>query len=173
MVTVDELTVLRNRRWLDEAFSRQLARAVRTGQPMSVMMIDVDHFKTLNDTHGHAYGDTVLKRVAQTLANGLRPQDLAARYGGEEFAVLLPGIAQDRAVSIAERLCEAVRAGGLESGRPVTISIGVAYRSGDQPRSALLDRADDALYRAKEAGRNRTELSGSAENCTPRQRQRD
>ena len=156
LATVDELTGLRNRRWLDDAFARQLTRAIRTGQPMSVMMIDIDHFKQLNDAHGHAYGDTVLRRVAQTLAGGLRPQDLAARYGGEEFAVLLPGIGQESAVAIAERLREAVQADGLAGRRPATVSIGVATRSGNQPLDALLERADDALYRAKTAGRNRT-----------------
>jgi diguanylate cyclase (GGDEF)-like protein len=156
LATVDELTGLRNRRWLDDAFDRQLARAVRTGQPMSVMMIDVDHFKQLNDEQGHAYGDAVLRRVAQTLAGGLRPQDLAARYGGEEFAVLLPGIGQENAVAIAERLREAVQADGNAAGQPVTVSIGIASRSGDQPLTALLERADEALYRAKNAGRNRT-----------------
>ena len=156
LATVDQLTGLRNRRWLDEAFDRQLARAVRTGQSMSVMMIDIDHFKQLNDAHGHAYGDAVLRRVAQTLADGLRPQDLAARYGGEEFAVLLPGIDQENAVAIAERIRDAVEADGKAAGQPVTVSIGIASRSGDQPLTALLESADEALYRAKNAGRNRS-----------------
>jgi diguanylate cyclase (GGDEF)-like protein len=156
LATVDQLTGLRNRRWLDDAFERQLVRAVRTAQPMSVMMIDIDHFKQLNDAHGHAYGDCVLRRVAQTLADGLRPQDLAARYGGEEFAVLLPGISEEHAVAIAERIREAVQEDGTAAGQPVTVSIGIASRSGDQPLTALLDRADEALYRAKNAGRNRS-----------------
>jgi diguanylate cyclase (GGDEF)-like protein len=156
LATVDGLTGLRNRRWLDVAFSRQLTRAARTGQPMSVMMIDIDHFKQLNDRHGHAYGDTVLRRVAETLASGLRPQDLAARYGGEEFAVLLPGIELASAIGIAERLREAVQADGIAGGHGITVSIGVAGRSASQPLDALLQRADEALYRAKEAGRNRT-----------------
>jgi diguanylate cyclase (GGDEF)-like protein len=156
LATVDQLTGLRNRRWLDDAFERQLARAVRTGQAMSVMMLDIDHFKRLNDTHGHACGDAVLRRVAQTLADGLRPQDLAARYGGEEFAVLLPGINEENAVAIAERIREAVQEEGAAAGPPVTVSIGIASRSGDQPLTALLERADEALYRAKNTGRNRT-----------------
>lgn len=156
LATVDALTGLRNRRWLDDAFARQLARAVRTEQPMSVLMVDIDRFKELNDTHGHAAGDAALRRVAQTLAQGLRPQDLAARYGGEEFAVLLPGIESRGAVAIAERLREAVHADGAASGQGITVSIGVAGRSGDQPLDALLQRADEALYRAKQGGRNQT-----------------
>ena len=88
--TVDALTGLRNRRWLNEAFERQLQRTLRSDQPVSVLMIDADHFKHVNDTHGHIVGDEVLVQIGRTLAAGLRPQDLLARYGGEEFAVLPP-----------------------------------------------------------------------------------
>ena len=156
LATVDGLTGLRNRRWLDDAFARQLARAARVDQPMSVLMIDIDRFKQLNDAHGHAFGDAVLRRVAQTLAGCLRPQDLAARYGGEEFAVLLPGLDPAAAMGVAERLRQAVQADGEASGLPITVSIGLAGRSGAQPLDALLRHADEALYRAKESGRNRT-----------------
>jgi diguanylate cyclase (GGDEF)-like protein len=155
LATVDELTGLRNRRWLDDAFARQLARAARTEQPLSVLMIDIDRFKQLNDANGHAFGDAVLRRVAQALASGLRPQDLAARYGGEEFSVLLPGLDSDHAARIAERLRHAVEVGGEAGGLPVTISIGVAARQGSETLDTLLQRADKALYRAKESGRNR------------------
>ena len=125
---------------------------------MSILMIDIDRFKQLNDAHGHAFGDAVLRRVAQTLAGCLRPQDLAARYGGEEFAVLLPGLEPARALAIAERLRQAVQVDGEASGLPITVSIGVAGRCGAQSLDVLLRHADEALYRAKESGRNRTQL---------------
>ncbi len=159
LATVDGLTGLRNRRWLDDAFGRQLARAVRTDQPLSLLMIDIDHFKHVNDTHGHARGDQALIRVAQTLAQGLRPQDLLARYGGEEFAVLLPGLDPQAAAAIAERLRRAVQAqcgGEGDQTSAITVSVGVGSRCGDEPLARLLERADDALYRAKQAGRNCT-----------------
>lgn len=161
LAMVDGLTGLRNRRWLDEAFARQLARAVRAGQTLSLLMADIDHFKGLNDTHGHPFGDTVLQRVARTLADGLRPQDLLARYGGEEFAVLLPGIEVQNAVAIAERLRRAVEAetgpaGAVgEHASRVTVSIGVAALQDQDTLPSLLGRADEALYRAKASGRNR------------------
>lgn len=158
LATVDPLTGLRNRRWLDDAFARQLARSVRVDQPATAMMIDVDHFKQVNETRGHAEGDNVLKRVAQSLASGLRPQDLLARYGGEEFSVLLPGVEPSNAGPIAERLRAAVAGDTRSAAVPVTISIGIAGRNGDEPIEGLLHRADEALIRAKQAGRDRTSL---------------
>ena len=157
--TVDGLTGLRNRRWLDDAFARQLARSVRVGQGASLLMIDIDRFKELNDRRGHLAGDAVLCRVAQVLARNLRPRDLLARYGGEEFAVLLPETETDEALAIAERLRAAVE----RSADPVeahalpgaTVSVGVATAHLSDSLPALLSLADEALYRAKEAGRNR------------------
>ncbi len=154
LAMVDGLTGLRNRRWLDEAFTRQLTRAIRAGQRLSLLMVDIDHFKRLNDVHGHPFGDAVLQRVARTLAEGLRPQDLLARYGGEEFAVLLPGIEVQNAVAIADRLRRAVEA---SDGTQVTVSIGVACLQREDTLPSLLGRADEALYRAKAAGRNRSQ----------------
>jgi diguanylate cyclase (GGDEF)-like protein len=160
LVTVDSLTGLRNRRWLDDAFARQLSRAARANQPLSLLMIDIDRFKQVNDTYGHPAGDAVLRRVAHTLATGLRPQDSLARYGGEEFAVLLPGLGQPQALQVAERLRLAIQANGAEGKRDnvtqITVSIGVATATREESLAALVQRADKALYRAKESGRNCT-----------------
>jgi diguanylate cyclase (GGDEF)-like protein len=160
LVTVDSLTGLRNRRWLDDAFARQLSRATRANQPLSLLMIDIDRFKQVNDTYGHSAGDAVLRRVAHTLATGLRPQDLLARYGGEEFTVLLPGLGRQQAFQVAERLRLAIQANGGDGRREnvtqITVSIGVATVARDETLAALVQRADDALYRAKDSGRNCT-----------------
>jgi diguanylate cyclase (GGDEF)-like protein len=157
LATVDALTGLRNRRWLDEAFARQLARASRSNQPLSVLMIDIDHFKRVNDKCGHTVGDAILRRVAHTLAAGLRPQDLLARYGGEEFAVLLPGIETVQAIAVADRLRHGIQAAADGPKLPeITVSVGVASARRDETAVALLKRADEALYRAKQSGRNCT-----------------
>lgn len=158
LATIDGLTGLRNRRWLDDAFARQIARAAGTGQAASLLMVDVDHFKRLNDAHGHRVGDRVLRQVAHTLASGIRPVDLLARYGGEEFAVLLPGLALETAMAVAERLREAVEEDRIEGVPRATVSIGVATLRDGEPLAGLLERADAALYRAKQSGRNRTSL---------------
>lgn len=160
--TVDALTGLRNRRWLNEAFERQLQRTLRSDQPVSVLMIDADHFKHVNDTHGHIVGDEVLVHIGRTLAAGLRPQDLLARYGGEEFAVLLPNVPHGEALAAADRLRRAVETNPPQTSAgvlllpPVTVSIGVATMTPIEPLALqqLVDRADSALGRAKAAGRN-------------------
>ena len=158
--TVDALTGLRNRRWLNDAFARQLLRSLNAGQPVSVLMLDADRFKRINDVYGHLVGDEVLIHVGQTIASGLRPLDLLARYGGEEFSALLPGVSNHEAFAAAERLRHAVEshpphttAGVLTD---MTVSIGVATASADAPMTllALLERADAALLEAKQAGRN-------------------
>ncbi len=159
IATIDALTGLRNRRWLDEMFPRQLERATRTNQPASLLLIDVDYFKDINDTHGHDVGDAVLRRLADQLAANVRPQDMVARYGGEEFAVFLPGVDVQSARSMAERLRKIIdspRADvGDEIAPPATVSIGVASRLEHDTLGELLRRADQSLYRAKQAGRNR------------------
>ena len=157
--TVDALTGLRNRRWLDEAFARELARADVAGRPLCLAMADVDRFKKFNDTHGHRAGDEVLKVVARMLRESSRPNDLVARYGGEEFTVLFPETVLDDALAACERLRRAV--GGAEVSHDggalprVSASFGLAQREPGETLAALVARADAALYRAKQQGRDR------------------
>jgi diguanylate cyclase (GGDEF)-like protein len=156
---VDSLTELPNRRSLDDTFSRQLTRSLREQQPVSLLMVDVDHFKTLNDTHGHPVGDEVLKRLARILRRQVRPQDLVARYGGEEFALMLPNTDIDAAVSIGDRLRTAICNSETEDISrhlpTAAVSIGVACARSSISLSELISQADAALYRAKQSGRNR------------------
>ena len=154
MAASDGLTGVANRRTFDEALAREVARAERTGEPLSVVLLDVDHFKRINDTHGHQAGDDVLRHVGAALRAGARQADLPARYGGEEFAVILPGATAEEGLRAAERLRAA-----MARGAPVafTASAGVA----SLPRSAttgadLVAAADQALYAAKAGGRDRT-----------------
>jgi diguanylate cyclase (GGDEF)-like protein len=155
---VDGLTELPNRRGLDDTFSRQLTRSLREQHPVSLLMVDVDHFKKLNDTHGHLIGDDVLKRLARILRRQLRPHDLVARYGGEEFAVMLPNADSDAAIMIAERLRTAIGNPETELASrhlpAATVSIGVAATRSSISLSELMSQADAALYRAKQSGRN-------------------
>jgi diguanylate cyclase (GGDEF)-like protein len=157
----DALTGVANRRALDQALSAAERRASRAKQPMSVLMIDIDHFKLLNDHHGHATGDHCLRLVAQCLQRALvRPDDLLARYGGEEFVALLQETEAEGASVVAERLRAAVQALQIphpqSPERVVTVSIGVAgSRGGGGLLDDLIGAADQALYVAKCAGRNR------------------
>jgi diguanylate cyclase (GGDEF)-like protein len=157
---VDALTGLYNRRWLDDALPRFVRRYARGDQPLSVLMLDVDHFKTFNDRHGHPAGDRVLVGVARTLHESIRPTDMVARYGGEEFIVLLPGADEAGARGVGERVREAVSEVKLSApdGSPlprVTISLGGAVLAPGQTGEALVAAADAALYASKQAGRNR------------------
>jgi len=155
--STDGLTGLPNRRYFDE-FCGLLARRRRAGDAVGVLMIDIDHFKRLNDTHGHAVGDEVLRSVAGAIASAVREDDVPARYGGEEFAVLLRNPSRAVAEGIGERVRSAVRALDLGDVRvpAVSVSVGVAVQEApDQPIAELIEAADRALYRAKKAGRDR------------------
>lgn len=152
--TADPLTGLLNRRGVDTLLGQVDEQDLLR---LSVVMADVDHFKKVNDTHGHSVGDGVLRAVASKLADVVRESDAVARYGGEEFLMVLPGATEKQALRIAERAREAVarepiRAGDLEV--PVTVSFGVAEWSAGESRDSLVKRADDALYEAKEGGRD-------------------
>lgn len=163
--STDSLTGLGNRRRFDRALADAVERSRRTGEPVSLLLADVDHFKRINDTHGHELGDEVLRAVAGAIARAARRSDAVARYGGEEFAVLLCGASRDVALAAAERIRRAVegrelmvRDGGASLGS-VTLSIGCAVRAPDEPADALVRRADEALYAAKRGGRNRIVLA--------------
>ena len=152
--TTDGLTGLRNRRAFDEKLQEEHQRNARSQQPVSLLLLDIDHFKPYNDHFGHQAGDDALGEVARILQHTVRAYDMAARYGGEEFAVILPNTDKAGALDIAERLRRAVeRTEWLK--RQITISIGVATLNYGQSVPALIEEADRALYSAKELGRNR------------------
>lgn len=152
----DPLTGLANRRFLQIQLEKSLEAARRYGEALSVIMLDIDHFKNFNDTYGHPEGDKLLAKVAEIIAQEIRRPDYVFRYGGEEFLVLLPATDQDAAGGVAERLRAAV-----ETGAGVTISLGVAMlQETIQDKETLIEAADHALYRAKQGGRNRVETAG-------------
>lgn len=151
----DSLTRLFNRRMGLVTLDQELARVARSDQSMTVLMCDLDHFKQLNDAHGHLQGDLALRATAEVLRQTLRRSDTICRYGGEEFLVVLPDTTPDEATVLATRLFTAVQTRGEDLGLPVTISIGLTnYRAGDDVES-ILQRADHALYASKDYGRNR------------------
>jgi len=151
----DDLTGVANRRLLMERVGREVERARRGGKPLSALMLDLDHFKRVNDLHGHLRGDEVLRQVARVLTDGVRRLDTVARYGGEEFVVLLPDSNHEQALHIAEKLRAAIKETALGDIH-LTISIGVATFPDDaQTEPALIDAADRALFAAKRAGRDR------------------
>jgi diguanylate cyclase (GGDEF)-like protein len=159
LAVTDELTELKNRRYIMERLESEYQRAVRTGTALSLILIDIDHFKKVNDTHGHAFGDVVLKSVSRDLRESLRSYDLLGRIGGEEFLIASPGSGLNDAAALAERIREKVR-GNKISDRTrsitVTVSAGVTSLSGqDETTNTLLARVDEALYRAKQDGRDR------------------
>ena len=159
MAMTDQLTGLANRHALFERLDEEYERQKRSGQPLSVAMIDVDHFKSVNDTYGHATGDTVLQQIALHIRSGVRKYDVAARFGGEEFLVLLPNCdlinTQQTAERIRKAIEEQVHAGSGDGQRGITVSMGVASLLPGESKEALIHRADTALYRAKADGRNR------------------
>jgi len=157
----DGLTGLHNRRWFSDSFKRQMQRCELDNQPCTVLMLDIDHFKEVNDRFGHLAGDRILCTVSKMLLNTMRPTDLISRYGGEEFALCLPETSIKASILIAERLRKAIakETTPFEEGKqlpPVTVSIGIAQMQPGQTLDALISSADSALYRAKAKGRNCT-----------------
>jgi diguanylate cyclase (GGDEF)-like protein len=173
----EPLTGLYNRRHFQERFAAEVAVAHRHGRPLSLLMIDVDHFKRVNDKHGHLAGDEVLKTVARALQQGIRIEDILARFGGEEFVVLAREAEQAEAMAVAERLRQLVEVAQTrwESGHDVpvgitvTVSIGVAQLGGEETERDLFEAADQAVYKAKKNGRNRIVAAGAR---TPKPRRR-
>ena len=161
MAYIDPLTGVYNRRYMTSLLDRKIMEVGGAASPVSVMLFDLDHFKKVNDTYGHAAGDAVLRGVATRVKDSLRESDMVARYGGEEFVIVMPAAPPDTARSVAERICRCIaerpfEIPGHEDPLTVTVSIGVATARGTTSEAEeLLAEADDALYQAKRSGRNR------------------
>jgi two-component system cell cycle response regulator len=174
MACTDELTGIFNRRYLNAHLDRRIGQIAESAKPVSILVLDTDHFKMINDTHGHASGDDVLRELTRRISDGLRESDMVARYGGEEFVVVLPDTPDDPAYQIAERVRGQIAerpfaVTGNDAGVTVTVSIGVATTlDASEEAGKLLIRADEALYRAKESGRNCVVASESDEATTGR-----
>lgn len=172
----DPLTSLANRKYFDSALARSIKQATASGESLSLMMIDIDHFKNFNDSYGHVTGDQVLRLVAMAVKQNVKGQDLAARYGGEEFAVVLPQTVLRSAITVADHIRRAVmtkelmkRSTGEHLGR-IAVSVGVASLRPGDTMATLLERADTCLYTAKRTGRNRV-ISETDPEMTRGQRQ--
>ncbi|MDH4134669.1 MAG: GGDEF domain-containing protein, partial [Gammaproteobacteria bacterium] len=162
LAIIDPLTGAYNRRFLESSIQRPVELKKRYGTPMSVLLIDVDHFKQINDGFGHAAGDTVLRDIADRLRSSLRTIDYLFRVGGEEFLVLLPESRLDGAQHVAEKLRSAIAAQPMIGNRQVTISIGAGELEADEESRDLFKRCDDALYQAKSQGRNQVCVSSGS-----------
>ena len=168
----DGLTGLFNRRHFEERLREEFSRSQRYGAPVSLIMLDLDHFKNVNDEHGHPFGDRVLRETAELISTSIREHDICARYGGEEFAIVLPNTNVQGAAAVAERFVSRMReriyrveasgAGGVAAEVRVTASVGVVAYPARQAASPdrLIELADEALYRAKAEGRNTIRLAG-------------
>jgi len=166
LATHDSLTGLLNRRACLDSLLTELNRGCRTGNPVCIVMADIDHFKRINDAHGHQTGDEVLCEVARRMQRSLRRYDTAGRFGGDEFLLVLPECSLEEGVKLTERICHLVRSEPVKAKNErieVSISLGVAIANQLAPADleALLGSVDAALYRAKEAGRNRVEFSAN------------
>jgi diguanylate cyclase len=157
----DPLTGLGNRKYFDRSIETMVQNAMASGEPLSLLMFDIDHFKSFNDSYGHLTGDQVLRLVGMSLKQTIKGQDITARYGGEEFAVVLPNTALRQALTVADHIRRAVMSKELKKkstgeilGR-VTISVGVSMLKPGDDTDSLIERADACLYAAKRAGRNR------------------
>ncbi|HEV8583324.1 MAG TPA: diguanylate cyclase [Thermoanaerobaculia bacterium] len=164
LAITDELTGLYNRRHFQDTLDRELRRAKREDRPLSLLFLDLDHFKQYNDRWGHSEGDAALRRVSDAVVESVRASDMAFRYGGEELAVLLYSCAKDQAVEVAEKVRRAVEAASPaeDAGKRITVSIGVAtFPEDGEAIRELVDRADSALYAAKAEGRDRVARAGA------------
>ena len=164
----DGLTGLLNRTAITACLASEMERAAREGQPLSVVILDLDHFKQVNDVHGHAAGDAVLKEAAQRMKNSMRGYDQVGRYGGEEFLIVAPGCAGPNRLALAERVRGSIGSEPIQTSHGplnVTCSLGAALAcvSPREGADALIARADAALYNAKASGRNRTKLAEIAD----------
>jgi diguanylate cyclase (GGDEF)-like protein len=162
LATTDPLTGLRNRRYFQDRLREECARSDRTDHPLSLIMVDLDHFKAVNDAWGHPVGDEALAHAARLISGSVRACDVACRVGGEEFAVLCPGARAEEAYRVAERVRRALEQSPLVvKGQEVAVtgSLGLASRESDSGTEDLVRQADLALYRAKAAGRNRVEVA--------------
>lgn len=160
----DPLTGLFNRRYLEETLGTEIERARRNNEPFGVMMLDLDHFKRFNDTHGHDAGDAILQSLGAFLLRHLRGGDIACRYGGEEFALIMPSVSPEVAQQRAEQLCAGVRTLSVDFRGdplgPLTLSIGIAtFPKHGENGVMVLRSADSALYQAKSAGRDRVVMA--------------
>ena len=164
-VRIDGLTQLANRTYFDEKLNEMIMLRQRYGDPFSLMMIDLDNFKLINDSYGHQAGDRILKGVALKIKASLRGSDFLARFGGDEYAIILIKTDIKSATEVAWKLCEEVRGSRFfldDAALALTLSIGVAEACGDDNDASLLKRADESLYRAKAGGRNCVSVADSA-----------
>lgn len=160
LANYDSLTKAANRALYRRVMERECKRARRKNQHLSLVIFDIDHFKEINDTHGHSVGDSVLRSIAGVVKRNIEKNHVFARVGGEEFAVIVPDTSGEEAVQLGERLRKAIERTPMGTAGSVTVSVGVAeFREGDDPIT-LFERADDALYKAKKHGRNQTEWNG-------------
>ncbi len=164
LANIDVLTFLPNRRKIIVELQEEVIRASRYGTPLSISILDIDHFKKVNDTYGHTTGDETLRSVAARLREHIRHPDVIGRYGGEEFLIVLPNSKAEAAAEQATRLCREIRFTQVEANNhvlSVTISIGIAqFRVGQENWEGFLNRADEAMYKAKNAGRDRWVVAG-------------
>ena len=159
LVTTDELTNTYNRRAFNNHMYKNMSRAKRYNEPLSVLMLDIDYFKNVNDSHGHDVGDLVLKSLAYAVKGSIRQEDIFARWGGEEFTVLLPQTGKDTALQLAERLRQTVAEHHFPKSLHITVSIGCTTFQNDDSFESFVKRADTALYQAKDSGRNIVEYN--------------
>lgn len=156
LVHIDPLTGLVNRRGLDKTLDKEISKSIRHSLPLCAIMVDLDHFKKVNDTYGHEAGDEVLVKVAETILNTVRKEDIAARFGGEEFIIILPNTPLDSTINLANRIRVAVEKLNFTSiATSITASFGVTEYKEKETHHHFIDRADKALYEAKETGRNK------------------